>query len=170
MISPLTIRRALPGDAEAVARIFDSPKAVWGTLQVPYTSSEVWRKRLEADGVYHLLACVENEAVGELGLMTYPNAPRRKHVGAIGMAVRDDWQGKGVGTALMQAAVDLADRWLNLTRIELEVYTDNEPAVHLYKKFGFEIEGTHLMFAFRDGGYVDAYSMARLKVERLKPM
>lgn len=167
-MSLVTVRRALPTDAEAVARIFDGPKAVGGTLQVPYTSSDVWRKRLEAEGAYHLLACVEDEAVGELGLMTFPNAPRRKHVGAIGMAVRDDWQGKGVGTALMQAAMALADNWLNLTRLELEVYTDNEPAVRLYKKFGFEIEGTHKMFAFRDGGYVDAYSMARLKVERLK--
>jgi putative acetyltransferase len=48
-----------------------------------------------------------------------------RHVGSIGMAVRDDWQGKGVGTALMEAALDLADNWLNLTRIELRVYTDN---------------------------------------------
>jgi GNAT superfamily N-acetyltransferase len=48
-----------------------------------------------------------------------------RHVGSIGMAVRDDWQGKGVGTALMEAALDLADNWLNLTRIELRVYTNN---------------------------------------------
>jgi putative acetyltransferase len=34
------------------------------------------------------------------------------------MMVRDDWQGKGVGTAMMQAVIDLADRWLNLTRID----------------------------------------------------
>jgi putative acetyltransferase len=79
------------------------------------------------------------------------------------MAVRDDWQGKGVGSALMQAAVDLADRWLNLTRLELEVYTDNEPAIRLYKKFGFVVEGTQARFAFRDGQYVDTYSMARLR-------
>lgn len=79
------------------------------------------------------------------------------------MAVRDDWQGKGVGSALMQAAVDMADKWLNLLRLELEVYTDNEPAVRLYKKFGFAIEGTLKCFAFRDGGYVDAYTMARVR-------
>ena len=54
--------------------------------------------------------------------------------------VRDDWQRKGVGTALMQAAVDLADKWLNLERLELEVYTDNVPAIRLYEKFGFTIE------------------------------
>jgi L-phenylalanine/L-methionine N-acetyltransferase len=63
--------------------------------------------------------------VGSLGLETSPTRWRMRHVGSIGMAVRDDWQGKGVGTALMEAALDLADNWLNLTRIELRVYTDN---------------------------------------------
>ena len=79
------------------------------------------------------------------------------------MAVMDDWQGKGAGTALMQAAVDLADKWLNLTRLELDVYTDNEPAIRLYKKFGFVIEGTLVNYAYRDGQYVDTYTMARLR-------
>jgi L-phenylalanine/L-methionine N-acetyltransferase len=96
-------------------------------------------------------------------LHTLPNNPRRRHVGQIGMAVRDDWQGKGVGTALMQAGVDLADKWLNLFRLELEVYTDNEAAIRLYKKFGFTIEGTLVRFAYRDGQYVDTYAMARLR-------
>ena len=79
------------------------------------------------------------------------------------MSVRDDWQGKGAGTALMQAAIDLADKWLNLSRLELEVYTDNEPAIRLYKKFGFVIEGTLIRYAYRDGQYVDTYAMARLR-------
>jgi putative acetyltransferase len=43
------------------------------------------------------------------------------------------------------------------------VYTDNGAGVALYKKFGFEVEGTHRRYAFRNGAYVDAYSMARLK-------
>ncbi len=78
------------------------------------------------------------------------------------MGVRDDWQGQGVGSALMQAALDLADNWLNLTRVELTVYTDNAAAIALYTKFGFEIEGTHRAFALRDGVFVDAHAMARL--------
>jgi putative acetyltransferase len=77
--------------------------------------------------------------------------------------VRDDWQGKGVGTALMQEAVNLADKWLNLIRLELEVYTDNEPAIRLYKKFGFIIEGTLAQYSFRDGQFVDSHLMARLR-------
>jgi len=164
-ITNFSIRRAEPADYESVRAVFAGPKAVWGTLQLPFPSAEAWRKRIaEApEGAFNLVACVENEIVGQLGLYTFPNAPRRRHAGQIGMAIRDDWQGKGAGTALMQAVVDLADKWLNLTRLELEVYTDNEPAVKLYKKFDFVIEGTLARFAYRDGQYVDVYAMARLK-------
>ena len=159
------IRRAEASDAEAVSRIFSGPKAIRGTLQLPFPSAESWRKRLAEppEGLFSLLACAGNEVVGQLGLHTFPSQPRRRHVGEIGMAVRDDWQGKGVGRELMQAAVELAEKWLNLSRLELEVYTDNEPAIRLYKKFGFAIEGTLVRFAFRDGQYVDAYAMARLR-------
>ena len=80
------------------------------------------------------------------------------------MMVRDDWQGKGIGTALMQAAVDLADKWLNLSRLELNVFFDNEPAIKLYKKFGFQVEGTRIGYAFRDGQYVDTLMMARVRL------
>jgi putative acetyltransferase len=161
----ITIRRAEPGDYEAVRRIYEGPRAVWGTLQLPFPSAEMWRQRLTEppEGLVHLLACAESEVVGQLGLHTFPQSPRRRHVGDIGMGVRDDWQGKGVGTALMQAAVDLADRWLNLIRLELDVYTDNEPAIRLYKRFDFVIEGTRVAFAFRDRQYVDTYLMARLR-------
>lgn len=39
------------------------------------------------------------------------------------------------------------------------VHVDNEAGIELYRKFGFEIEGTHRRFALRNGAYVDAYSM-----------
>jgi putative acetyltransferase len=160
----ITVRHAEPEDYEALHRIFSGPKAVAGTLQLPFPSAETWRRRLAEppEGLYSLVACVEGEVVGSLGLETSPTRLRMRHVGSIGMAVRDDWQGKGIGTALMEAALDLADNWLNLERIELRVYVDNSVAVALYKRFGFEIEGTHRRLAFRNGEYVDAYSMARL--------
>ena len=160
-----TVRRAEPDDYKSMHQVWAGPKAVWGTLQLPFPSAELWRKRLAEppEGTFNLVACAENEIVGQLGLYTFPNHPRRRHAGQIGMAVMDDWQGKGAGTALMQAAVDLADKWLNLTRLELDVYTDNEPAIRLYKKFGFVIEGTLVNYAYRDGQYVDTYTMARLR-------
>ena len=58
---------------------------------------------------------------------------------------------------------ELADGWLNVIRLELTVYTDNKRAIALYKKFGFAVEGTHRAYALRDGRYVDAHCMARLR-------
>jgi putative acetyltransferase len=163
---PITIRHIEPSDYEALHRIFSGPKVVWGVLQIPFPSAEMWRKRLAEppEGFYSLVACADDEVVGQVGLhLTTAPPPSR---GKIGMAVRDDWQGKGVGTALMQAMINLADKWLNLSRLELDVYTDNEPAIKLYQKFGFTIEGTAINYAFRDGRFVDVYLMARLRVEQ----
>lgn len=161
----ITIRSVEPDDYEALQKLFRGPKVIWGTLQLPNPSLEMVRKRISETppGTFQLAACSGEEIVGQLDLFTFPNRPRRRHAGALGMAVRDDFQGQGVGSALMQEAVQMADNWLNLLRLELEVYTDNTPAVQLYKKFGFIVEGTHTRYAYRDGQYVDVYSMARFK-------
>ena len=136
-----------------------------GTLQLPLPSVEMWRKRLAdfAAEDYLLVAEANGEVVGNCGLHVASRSPRRRHAGYIGMSVRDDWHGKGVGTALMSAVVDIADNWLNYRRLELTVYTDNEAALALYRKFGFAIEGTLREYSFRDGEYVDAYTMARIR-------
>ena len=160
----IEIRRVEPGDYQAVCAVHAQPNVLAGTLQLPFPSEEAWKERLAKFGErdYGLVACVEGEIVGMLSLQVSTRL-RRAHVGDLGMAVHDKWAGKGVGSALIKAAIDLADKWLNLTRLELTVYTDNEPALHLYKKLGFEIEGTHRKYAFRDGAYVDAYTMARVR-------
>ena len=164
-VEDLQIRRAEPEDYSAVYEIFNCPKVFAGTLQLPYASRERWRERLadRGDGTHYLMAVVSGQVVGMLGVHTFPDKPRRRHVGVIGMGVHDDWQGRGIGTALLRAAIDLADNWLNLSRLELEVYTDNEPAIGLYERCGFEREGTLRQHAFRDGRYVDSYAMARLR-------
>ena len=77
--------------------------------------------------------------------------------------MHEDWQGKGVGKELMRAIVDLADNWLNLTRLELEVYADNQAAIRLYERFGFEVEGKLRQHAFRDGQFVDSIVMGRIR-------
>ena len=145
--------------------MFSCPKVFAGTLQLPYPSREQWRQRLAQadDGTYNLAAVVGDRLIGMLGVQTFPNRPRRRHAGSIGISVHDEWQGRGIGAALMRAGLDLADNWLNLTRLELEVYTDNEPAIRLYERFGFELEGTLRQHAFRDGRYVDSHVMARLR-------
>jgi putative acetyltransferase len=61
------------------------------------------------------------------------------------------------------AKFSLSTNWLNLTRLELEVYTDNEPAIRLYEAFGFEREGRLRQHAFSEGRYVASYVMGRLR-------
>ncbi len=160
----ITVRHTEPSDFEASYKIFTRPGVIRGTVQLPYPSAESWRKKLEnpPPDFYSLVACAEGEVVGNLGLNAN-SRPRRRHVGSLGMAVRDDWHGKGVGSALMTDALELADAWLNLTRLELTVYTDNVPAIRLYEKFSFVREGTHKQYAFQDGAFVDAYAMARVR-------
>ncbi len=163
-IEHLTIRRAEAEDCVGIAEMFKSLKVYAGTLQLPYPSREYWRRRIteNSESAHYLVAVVDDRIVGMVGIDTFPNRPRRKHAGAIGLSVHEEWQGKGVGAALMRAILDLADNWLNLTRVELEVYADNEAAIHLYERFGFEVEGTMRQHAFRDGSYIDSKIMARL--------
>ena len=160
---PLTIRHAEPSDYTACALIYAQPQAAAGTMQIPLQTAEVWKQRLSNIATHDrlLVAVADGDVVGNLGIHPATNV-RRAHVAGIGMAVRDDWHGKGVGSALMQAAVDLADNWLNLLRLELTVYADNEVAQRLYRKHGFVLEGTHRAYALRHGRYVDVHAMARL--------
>lgn len=159
------IRRAEPDDYLWIYEIYSTPSAYAGTLQLPFPSREQWRERLAhpAEGVYTLVSVVEDRVVGMIGLHTNPHKPRRQHAGFLGMGVHEQWQGRGVGSALMRAAIDLADNWLNLSRLELEVYTDNAPAIRLYERHGFEREGILRQYAFRNGEFVDALYMARLR-------
>ena len=160
----ITIRTADPSDAEAILKCYTAPLAARNTLEIPYRSLESVREQLtkSGEGDHLLVAEIEGEVVGVIGLHT-SSRPRVNHKAEVGMMVHDDWQGKGVGAALMRAVIELADKWLNLTRIELTVFTDNESAIALYRKFGFEIEGTLRKYAFRDGEFVDAFAMARIR-------
>jgi L-phenylalanine/L-methionine N-acetyltransferase len=163
----ITVRRAGPKDAAAFARIMGDPAVYPGLMQLPYTDEEVWRARLTenfAPGKTDLPLAGElnGEVVGTAGLHPVGAQLRRRHVLMLGISVLPQAQRQGVGTALMAAMCDYADRWAGALRIELTVYSDNQGAIALYRKFGFEIEGTHRGYALRDGVYVDAIAMARL--------
>jgi L-phenylalanine/L-methionine N-acetyltransferase len=159
----ISLRHAVPDDYLAIARIYNHQRAVAGTMQSPLQSPEVWKKRV-ADLPAHdrlLVALQDDDLVGSAGLHSNLN-PRRSHAAMLGIAVRDDAQGQGVGHALMTAIIDLADNWLRLLRLELTVYADNASAQRLYQRHGFVPEGVLRAYSFRDGQYVDVLSMARL--------
>jgi L-phenylalanine/L-methionine N-acetyltransferase len=159
----LEIRHAGTADAEAIRALYAEPSVYAATLQLPDPPAALWQQRLEQprEGAYSLVACRGGELLGQIGLVVGDN-PRRKHSAHIGMGVRGSARRNGVGGALLGAAVELAEQWLALRRIELIVYTDNAAAIALYRKHGFSAEGVLRRYAFRNGQYVDAQMMARL--------
>lgn len=163
--APVTIRAREPGDWQEIADLMSLPKVRFGTLRLPFTSREFWRRLMEspAEGHTSIVAAFDGRIVGVAGMMQ--GKGRRSHSAEVFMSVHDDHCGRGIGTALLGALVDAADNWLNIRRLELTVYVDNEPGIRLYKKFGFEIEGTRRADAFRAGKFVDSLMMARLRLD-----
>ena len=78
----------------------------------------------------------EEKIIGTAGLAV-SQSPRLRHSAGIGIMVHRDYQGMGVGRALMNKLLDLADNWLMLVRVELGVFTDNKKAINLYESLGF---------------------------------
>lgn len=154
-------------------RLMSDPQVFAGLLQMPYPSVEAWRKRLEdrldqQDGL-HLVAVDADEVIASGGIRGFGPVLRRRHAAHLGICVTRERQQQGIGSEMMRRLCEWADNWAGYLRIELTVYTDNEPAIALYRRFGFVIEGTHRAHAMRDGVYVDTYAMARFHPNPPKP-
>ena len=163
------IRPVMVGDGAGINELRRMPGVFENTLGIP--SERVKRNEdsiANMDANTHMFVAVtkndknQDAIIGCIGLDVFSN-PRKRHSASLGMMVHKDYQGMGVGTKLMEAALDIADNWMMLHRVELAVFVDNERAVELYKKFGFNIEGTMKKAGIRSGEYVDEYMMARVK-------
>ena len=156
------VRACEASDMEAITDITNQPGVRHGILSTGYRTAESmasWFAALPA-GSIALCAELDGRVVGHAGLAAAP--PRRAHSAGLGLSVHDAWQGRGVGTALMAALVECADRSLGLRRIELTVFADNALAIALYRRFGFVEEGRSRGYATRDGVLADVLHMARL--------
>lgn len=160
----LKIRHAELEDFEDLHDLYSLPKAIAGTLKTPFPSKQLWKNRLseKPKEVTVLVAETDGKVVGSIGLHIHSNSMRRRHAAGFGMAVRDDFHRKGIGTKLLQSALNLCDNWFNIHRVELEVFTDNSEAIAFYEKHGFVKEGTFKDFAFKNGRFCDVYAMARI--------
>ncbi|MBW4034642.1 MAG: GNAT family N-acetyltransferase [Proteobacteria bacterium] len=163
-MSGFTLRAHDKDDAPATAGLLMRPAVRHGTMVfAPYTPLATATEHMAAPVNGANIVAVsdaDGAVIGHIAL--FRNARFQSHSAWFGIAVHEDWWRRGVGAALMTAMLDTADNWLGLTRITLNVFTDNAPAIALYRKFGFEIEGTMRRQMFRDGTFVDSHAMARL--------
>jgi putative acetyltransferase len=161
----VAVRALADHDHGAIHEILTSPDVVEGTMRLPWAAQHETAARLAPRvGTHHLVAELDGRVVGVLELVTWPTEPRHRHVGEVNLvAVHPDCTGRGAGRILMEAALDLADSWMDLTRLSLVVFADNPVAIELYRRLGFEVEGTLAAYGYKRGAYVDAHVMARIR-------
>lgn len=162
----ITIRPLRSGDASDIYEIMHMPNVLWGTRVLPSTTADAWSTMVAQwvgdEHMHVFVAELQEHARGMVSV--HVGRGRASHVGDIAMAVHDKHQRQGIGKMLLITALDLADNWLNLARLQLDVYADNEHAIRLYQQFDFSIEGRKRGSAFRGGAYIDSLLMARLRL------
>jgi RimJ/RimL family protein N-acetyltransferase len=161
------VRRAEPGDAERLTRLAEAvsgePEAWLISADGEWRSVGDERRYLKAVRRYaHAAVFVaereDGELVGRLSVARDAH-PASSHVADLGLMVAQSARRRGVGWALLEAAVGWA-REAGVRKLELHVFPWNEPAIRLYEKFGFEKEGYRKAHYRRAGEDVDAILMA----------
>lgn len=156
----IIVREAVAEDAEqiiAYTKIVggETENLTFGKTGFPVTleQEEEFLKSISNDKTsVNLVACKDGKIIGEGSLSGFPR--RMSHRAELGITVRKDYWGQGIGSLLMKKLIKYAKE----NRIEilnLDVRSDNVNAIHLYEKFGFKHIGTSPAFFKIDGKYTD---------------
>ncbi|MFI7409898.1 GNAT family N-acetyltransferase [Streptomyces sp. NPDC049627] len=155
------IRVALPDDEEELSLL---DRSTWSTLHAvspqPRPPYPPFFDERHAPGD-HLVAELDRRIVGYVRLGFPTPLASNAHVRQIqGLAVADEARGRGVGRALIRAAVEEARR-RGARRLTLRVLGHNTAARKLYESEGFVVEGVQPEEFFLGGEYVDDVLMGR---------
>jgi len=153
------------GDTEMLWKMFStmSEKSL-SNLVPPFTRERIegWTSNINYDKVLTIVAVIneknEQRIVGSASLKFNPQEIFR-HKAELSASVHDDYQNMGLGTAMLKHLLGIA-RKKKLRKVWLLVNTDNDRAVNVYKKVGFEIEAKLCKERYVRGNYGDEYRMA----------
>ncbi|UUV17995.1 GNAT family N-acetyltransferase [Fusobacteria bacterium ZRK30] len=110
------------------------------------------------DNQYSIVAELDEIIIGNLQFRG-GNRQRTKHAGEFGISVLKDYWGNRIGYNLLSHLIEWVKDNKAIKKINLEVREDNKSAIALYKKLGFELEGTIRKNFFADGKYYDSHVM-----------
>lgn len=159
------LRPELSTDTEMLWEMFSTlSKASLNNLLLPFTRERVesWTSNIDYDKNLAILALVherkERRVIGSSSL-SFHSAESSRHKAELGITVHDDYQNLNLGTAMINHLLEIA-RKKGLKKIYLLVHTNNDRAIHVYKKCGFRIEAKLEKEYFREGQFGDDYRMA----------
>ena len=160
----MIVRQAEPGDAAALVALANAVSAepeAW-LISTGWRGVSEERRFLRAvrrhpDAAVYV-AELDCELVGRLSLARDQH-PASGHVADLGLMVDVGHRRRGIGRALMDAAVEWAHGH-GISKLELHVFPWNEPAIALYESLGYVKEGYRKNHYLRDGAYADAVLMA----------
>ena len=128
-------------------------------------TAEEERKMLESVATSDNSIFIVAEAGGQLvGIGNCTGGRRRgnHHSATIGISLHPDFRGRGLGTRMMRYIITWARETGTITRLDLEVFANNAPAIHLYESLGFSLEGIRRNAFIKEGKYRDNMMMALL--------
>lgn len=161
VVSGIDIRATQLSDLAQLTDLLNLPKFIEGRLSQPFQSPDWIRRWLEAGNrnIVSVVATKDGKIVGQGGFEC--GFGRRSHSAELVIGVHDDFHGQGIGTLLVDQLLEAGVNWFNVRRFELTVFSDNERAIKLYKRFGFEVEAVRKRFALKAGKFADVLLMVR---------
>lgn len=146
------------GFREALGSVANEKRYILTTETPPLNKVYDYIRKMLGDGNPFYIAAQERQVFGWCDIKRASH-PALWHSGTLGMGVVAGFRRQGFGRRLLETC--LAEAWRrDFERVELMVYCDNQAAIRLYEKLGFEIEGRAKKYARIGGRYVDAQRMA----------
>jgi len=134
----------------------------------PLASTRAFVRSNIAQGVLQFIAVTGDERVVGWCDIASKTLKGFTHVGRLGMGVHRDFRGRGIGRRLLVASLEMAKQ-NGLERVELEVFASNLPAIQLYEKAGFVVEGVQNKARTLDDTYEDRVHGAPILMVREWP-
>lgn len=108
-----------------------------------------------------ILCIVDGKVAGNCEI-SFHKAIKTRHRADIGIAILKEFWNQGIGTAMFQEMIRLAQEREEVTQMELEFVEGNVRARQLYEKMGFRIAGVHPnAIRLKDGTLLNEYLMIR---------